>query len=171
MISLKKIISVVLSVAVIFCMLAPASAATSEKCTCGVNPTIYVGPLGSTDIYENPGEENERTLFRPATDTIVKLVFKLLPAIAISTITFNLDYLVGDILFQVVKQLLFNFSFADTASKATNLLRSGGIASVAINFIPVVSVEVPCQIPSAARAFHPIQGTLSVFLPKTMPSL
>ena len=120
MIYLKKIISVVLSVAVIFCMLAPASAATSEKCTCGVNPTIYVGPLGSTDIYENPGEENERTLFRPATDTIVKLVFKLLPAIAISTITFNLDYL-GDALIEAVYDAFGAMALKGDGNSADNV--------------------------------------------------
>ena len=98
---MKKIISVVLSIAMIFCILAPAATAASGKCTCGVTPTIYVGPLGSTDIYENPDAENERTLFRPTTDTIIKLVAKLLPAIGISALTFNLDYL-GDALIEAV---------------------------------------------------------------------
>lgn len=81
MIFLKKIIAVILSVAMIFSLMAPASYALSDDCNCGTLPTIYVGPLGNTDIYENPGAENEKTLFRPATDTIVTLVLKLVPSL------------------------------------------------------------------------------------------
>lgn len=120
MISLKKIISVILSVAMIFCILAPASSAASGKCNCGVNPTIYVGPLGSTDIYENPDAENERTLFRPATDSIIKLVVKLLPAIALSSITFNLDYL-GDALIDGVNDAFGAMALDGNGDSAPNV--------------------------------------------------
>ena len=78
---MKKLIAVILSVVMILTVISPAAVAADGKCDCGVLPTIYVGPLGNTDIYENPGAENEKTLFRPATDTIVKLVLKLVPSL------------------------------------------------------------------------------------------
>lgn len=81
MIKLKKIIAVILSLAMIFSLAAPASFAVNGNCDCGVLPTIYVGPLGNSDIYENPGTDEERTLFRPSTETIIELVMKLLPAL------------------------------------------------------------------------------------------
>ncbi|MEE1011812.1 MAG: hypothetical protein U0L11_07245, partial [Acutalibacteraceae bacterium] len=75
---MKKILAVILSAAIIFSLAAPVSYAVDGDCNCGQNPIIYVGPLGNSDIYENPGAENERTLFRPSTEAIVGLVFKLL---------------------------------------------------------------------------------------------
>lgn len=81
MILLKKFIAVILSAVMLFSVMSPAALAANGECDCGVLPTIYVGPLGNTDIYENPGAENERTLFRPATDTIVSLVLKLVPSL------------------------------------------------------------------------------------------
>ena len=49
---MKKLIAVILSVIMICSVLAPAASAASGKCNCGVLPTIYVGPLGNTDIYD-----------------------------------------------------------------------------------------------------------------------
>lgn len=98
---MKKIIAVILSVTMLFSVLAPAASAASEKCDCGVLPTIYVGPLGNTDIYENPGAENERTLFRPSTETIIQLVVKLLPSIVSLVVTKNYDRF-GDTLISAV---------------------------------------------------------------------
>lgn len=78
---MKKFIAVILSVVMILTVVSPAAVAADGACDCGVLPTIYVGPLGNTDIYENPGAENEKTLFRPATDTIITLVLKLVPSL------------------------------------------------------------------------------------------
>lgn len=98
---MKKIIAVILSVVMIFSVLAPAAYAASGKCNCGVLPTIYVGPLGNTDIYENPGAENERTLFRPTTETIIQIVLKVLPSIIPVIFTRDLNGL-GDALIEAV---------------------------------------------------------------------
>lgn len=68
----------------LFSLCAPAVYAESKEtdgCDCGVLPTIYVGPLGNTDIYAYPDTENEKTLFRPDTEAIVKLVFGILPSL------------------------------------------------------------------------------------------
>ena len=76
---MKKIIALLLSVTMLLGICVPAFA--SEKCNCGVLPTIYVGPLGNTDIYENADTEDERTLFRPDTKTIIGIVAKVLPSL------------------------------------------------------------------------------------------
>ncbi len=81
MIQMKKITAVILAFAMIFSLAAPAASAADGACDCGENPIIYVGPLGNSDIYENPGTPDEKTLFRPSTEAIIGLVVKLLPAL------------------------------------------------------------------------------------------
>lgn len=81
LIFVKKIIAVILSAVIMLSVLAPAATAVDGKCDCGITPIIYVGPLGNTDIYENYGEENQKTLFRPDTKAIIGLVVKLLPGL------------------------------------------------------------------------------------------
>ena len=98
---MKKIIAFILSAVIVLTAMAPAAFAADGECNCGYLPTIYVGPLGNTDIYENPGAENERTLFRPATDTIIELVFKLLPALPGLIILKDYDGF-GDVLIEAV---------------------------------------------------------------------
>ena len=56
---MKKLIAVILSAMMIFSVLSPAVSAANGKCNCGTLPTIYVGPLGNTDIYEDFGTENQ----------------------------------------------------------------------------------------------------------------
>ena len=101
MIYVKKITATVLSIVMIFCIMMPAASAASGKCNCGELPVIYVGPLGNTDIYENADTENERTLFRPSTESIIQIVLKVLPALAKVGFTMNLDHL-GDALIEAV---------------------------------------------------------------------
>lgn len=98
---MKKIIAVILSVAMMFSLLAPAASAVSGECSCGTLPTIYVGPLGNTDIYENLGQEDERTVFRPTTETIISLVVKILPAVVSLVVTQNYERF-GDALIDAV---------------------------------------------------------------------
>ena len=101
MIYVNKIPATVISIVMIFCIMMPAASAASGKCNCGELPVIYVGPLGNTDIYENADTENERTLFRPSTESIIQIVLKVLPAIAKVGFTMNLDHL-GDALIEAV---------------------------------------------------------------------
>ncbi len=78
---MKKIIAIFLSVIIIAGLTVPAFA-VEEKCDCGFNPVIYVAALGSGTIYENPGTEDERALFRPETMPLVaEAVSSILPAI------------------------------------------------------------------------------------------
>lgn len=81
---MKKIISVILAVLMTGVLLVPAFAAEADadKCDCGFNPVIYVAALGSATVYENPGAENEKALFRPETGPLVEeAVSVILPVI------------------------------------------------------------------------------------------
>ncbi len=78
---MKKFLSVILSLVMVFSLLVPAFAA-EVKCNCGFNPVIYVGPLGSATIYENYGTEDQRTIFRPEAGPLVEeAVAVILPVI------------------------------------------------------------------------------------------
>lgn len=120
MISLKKLISILLTVSMIFCIMAPAASAAEKKCDCGVLPTIYVGPLGNTDIYENPGTDEEKTLFRPDTEAIIKLVVKLLPAIVVLALTKNYEYF-GDVLIEAVDDAMGAMALDGNGNSAENV--------------------------------------------------
>ena len=78
---MKKIIALILSAVMLVSIAAPAASAVDGKCDCGITPIIYVGPLGNTDIYEDYGTENQKTLFRPDTKTIINIVIGLLPGL------------------------------------------------------------------------------------------
>ncbi len=78
---MKKIISIALSLAMLFSLAAPALAA-EKPCDCGFNPVIYVAALGSGTVYENYGTEDEKALFRPETGPLVEeAVSVILPVI------------------------------------------------------------------------------------------
>ncbi len=78
---MKKVISVILSLVMVFGFVLPAFAA-EEKCDCGFNPVIYVAALGSGTVYENYGTEEEKALFRPETGPLVaEAVSVILPVI------------------------------------------------------------------------------------------
>ena len=79
---MKRIISIALSLVMIFTLMIPAFAAEEKQCDCGFNPVIYVAALGSGTIYENYGTDEERALFRPDTEPLIKeAVEVILPAI------------------------------------------------------------------------------------------
>ena len=88
---MKKLISVLLCVSMIFCVASPAASALSGKCDCGYEPTIYVGPLGNSTIYENPDTEDERELYRPTAEMIIGIVADVLPAAICLAVTKDYD--------------------------------------------------------------------------------
>ncbi len=98
---MKKLISVTLSLLMIFSLFVPAFAAEDaiEKCDCGFNPVIYVAALGSATVYENPGTENEKALFRPETGPLVKealsVILPVIPALVAGDYDTFGDALIG----------------------------------------------------------------------------
>ncbi|MBO5396001.1 MAG: hypothetical protein J6A97_03875 [Clostridia bacterium] len=81
---MKKVISVVLSLVMVFGFVLPvfAEEVTDKSCDCGFNPVIYVAALGSGTVYENYGTDEEKALFRPETGPLVaEAVSVILPAL------------------------------------------------------------------------------------------
>ncbi len=97
---MKKAISVLLSVIFVFSAVIPCFA-QDEKCDCGHAPIIYVAALGSGDVIENEGAENQRTVFRPDTGDVLKRFLPIFPAIVKLLITRNYDDF-GDVLISCV---------------------------------------------------------------------
>lgn len=95
---MKKIIAVALSCLMLLGLMIPVLAA-HEDCDCGFDPVIYVAALGSATIYENPGTENEKALFRPDTMSLVgeavKTVLPVLPSLMIGDYDTFGDALIG----------------------------------------------------------------------------
>ncbi len=98
----------------------PTAFAAEKPCDCGTLPVIYVGPLGNTDIYENPGTENERVLFRPDTKAILKIVFKILPSLALLPLTRNYDKF-GDALIAAVGDAMGALALDGNGNTAPNV--------------------------------------------------
>lgn len=84
--SVSMLLVLVLSFSI---MLQPAAA--SQKCDCGQEPIIYVAALGSATLYKDAGTPDEKVVFRPETDAIVKLVAKLIVPLVSLILTKNYD--------------------------------------------------------------------------------
>lgn len=84
-----KSISLLLVLVLSFSVVLQTSAA-SQQCSCGEEPIIYVAALGSATLYQNAGTDEEKVLFRPETETYVKLIFKLL--VPLVSLVFTKDY-------------------------------------------------------------------------------
>ncbi len=97
---MKKIIAVILSVIFVFSAALPCFA-ESEKCSCGQPPIIYVAALGSGDVIENEGTENERIIFRPDTMDVIKRFVPIVPALLRLLLTKDYDKF-GDVLISCV---------------------------------------------------------------------
>ena len=95
---MKKTLSIILSIILTATLFVPAFAA-EEKCDCGFNPVIYVAALGSATVYENPGAENEKALFRPETMPLVteavSVILPVIPALVAGNFDKFGDALIG----------------------------------------------------------------------------
>lgn len=99
---MKKFLSVILSVIIISLSVLPCFAAHG-KCNCGDTPVIYVAALGSRSIYLDAGTENEKKLFRPETDALLKDFSPLVSAAA--KLLLDKDYdAFGDVLINCVNE-------------------------------------------------------------------
>ena len=100
---MKKSLSVLLSIVLIALTCLPAFAA-EEKCNCGEAPIIYVAALGSGKLILDEGTSNERVLFRPETDFVVKELTPLVSAAGKLITTGNYDAF-GDTLVECVNKV------------------------------------------------------------------
>ena len=100
---MKKIIAVILSVIFVFSAAVPCFA-EGDKCSCGQPPIIYVAALGSGDVIQNEGTENERILFRPDTMDVIKRFVPIVPAVVKLLLTGDYDAF-GDVLISCVNNV------------------------------------------------------------------
>ncbi len=89
---MKKYVSILLSVLLLFGIMAPCGAATEKSdCDCGFNPVIYVGALGCSDIVRDAGTENEQKLWKIDTGYLLSCIGQQLPTLAKAAVTLNAD--------------------------------------------------------------------------------
>lgn len=86
---MKKAISIILTVSIIFSLCASASAA-SKMCNCGMTPVVHVPGFGEP-IYKNPGAEDNYTVFPPEGDAITNAVPDFVTAVLLGLLTGNFD--------------------------------------------------------------------------------
>ncbi len=101
--TVKRIMSVVLAAVM---LLSCASAAfAAYGCNCGTAPLIVVSGMAAWPLVQNEGTENEKQVFAPDTESILKLVGKIAGPLALFAV--NKDYdMLGDSLIPAVKELL-----------------------------------------------------------------
>ncbi len=100
---MKKTLSVFLAVVMLAVMCVPCLA-SQDTCECGETPIVYVAALGSAKLILDEGTENERVLFRPETDYMLKKFARLVPSAVNLKLTGDYDAF-GDDLISVVNEL------------------------------------------------------------------
>ena len=98
---MKKIISLFICAALLFCAAVPVFAGDGG-CDCGFSPVIYVGPLGCTPIVRDAGAENEQQLWKTDTKFLLSNLKDAMPDITKALLTRSADKL-GDALSEFVK--------------------------------------------------------------------
>lgn len=106
---MKKVLSVLLSVIMIFSMGSAAFASLTEGCTCGFSPIIYVGPLGCSSIVRDAGTDDAQQLWKIDTGYLLSNLSSVLPDLTKALLTRNTD-LLGDALVKFI-----NDCFGDLA--------------------------------------------------------
>ena len=99
---MKKLLPLVLCIVMLLGLATPGFAADTT-CGCGTSPVIYVAALGSAGIYANRGAADEKLLFRPDTNALLKDAVGLVPAAAKLCVTGNYDAF-GDAVIDFVNQ-------------------------------------------------------------------
>ena len=100
---MKKVISLALTVVLLFCSAIPAFA--GEACSCGTNPIIYIGGLGCEDIIRDRGTANEQKLWKLDTEFAVKQCAPVVLSAAELIATGNYDAFADDVLVALNKVL------------------------------------------------------------------
>lgn len=87
-------------------LLGCASAAfAAYGCNCGTSPLIVVSGMAAWPLVQDEGTENEKQVFAPDTESILKLVGKIAGPLALFAVNKDYDKL-GDSLIPAVKELL-----------------------------------------------------------------
>lgn len=100
---MKRIISVMLTISILFSCLVFATAEEPDNCNCGITPVIYVPGFGE-EIYMNPESENRTSVFPPEGNKIIKCIPQFLKAVVALFITHNYDNF-GDAAIDIIDEL------------------------------------------------------------------
>ena len=93
----KSSISILLVLVLSFSVVLQTTAA-AETCNCGEEPVVYVAALGSATLYQNAGTADEKVIFRPETDTYIKLIAKLIVPLVSLILTKNYDSFIDSVI-------------------------------------------------------------------------
>ena len=127
----KRIISIILSLVMLFTTMSIAFTASAEdtyKCDCGVNPVLYV--KGRTNIYKDPslgtGSENmAESNLSGGTDSIIDAAMNILPAFGVALLTDEWDDYC-DVLFEEIKPIYDGYKLNNDGEKGEG--NTSGIA-------------------------------------------
>lgn len=101
--TIKRIMSVILAAVMLFGCASAAFAVYG--CNCGTSPLIVVSGMAAWPLVQDKGTENEKQVFAPDTESILKLVGEIAGPLALFAV--NKDYnKLGDSLIPAVKELL-----------------------------------------------------------------
>lgn len=101
--TIKRILSVILAAVMLFGCASAAFAVYG--CNCGTSPLIVVSGMAAWPLVQDEGTENEKQVFAPDTESILKLVGEIAGPLALFAV--NKDYnKLGDSLIPAVKELL-----------------------------------------------------------------
>lgn len=101
--TMKRIMSVILAAVMLFGCASAAFAVYG--CDCGTSPLIVVSGMAAWPLVQDEGTENEKQVFAPDTESILKLVGEIAGPLALFAV--NKDYnKLGDSLIPAVKELL-----------------------------------------------------------------
>lgn len=101
--TVKRIMSVIL--AVVMLLGCTSAALAAYGCNCGTSPLIVVSGMAAWPLVQDEGTENEKQVFAPDTESILKLVGEIAGPLALFAV--NKDYnKLGDSLIPALKELL-----------------------------------------------------------------
>lgn len=115
---MKKILSLFLSVVLLFSLSVPVFSAS--VCNCGEPPIIYVAALGSAKIIKDAGTENERILFRPDTGDVIKRFSPVIAAAGSLILTKDYDAF-GDVLIDCVNDVFGDLALDGNGNSKPNV--------------------------------------------------
>lgn len=115
---LKKILSLFLSVILLFSLSVPVFSAS--VCNCQEPPIIYVAALGSAKIIKDAGTENERILFRPDTGDVIKRFSPVIAAAGSLILTKDYDAF-GDVLIDCVNDVFGDLALDGNGNSKPNV--------------------------------------------------
>lgn len=132
---MKRYVSFVLTIVIMLTCTLPMVAA-QEQCSCGFNPVIYVGALGSAPIYENYGTAQEKVLFRPDAGPLVKSAIRLLAPHIPEAVSGNYDGF-ADALIQLINDNFGNLALDENGNSKDNVYSIRNMPSSAAHGVDI----------------------------------